>query len=283
MNASNYAIRPGEIAALFFDIDGTIVWRDLDAAKRGEHVPRFDRLAPSSTVCKAFSKLRENGHLPFICTGRSYCQIPQSIRELNPSGYLLEAGSFVSFGNQILRESVIPRDLLEKTVRELERLGIDAEFESNDGILGFYPTGESPRFPDYPVARSAIEFLEKSWGQAIAKYCVHDYSKVNLEAFKPFASCHYNMCDLTHDVMEFTLFGCDKGSAIRLVLDSVDLISGPTFAFGDSENDMPMAAEVDCFVAMGNALESVRDRAHCVTLPVWEDGVPFALKKLGLI
>lgn len=189
----------------------------------------------------------------------------------------------MSFGSQILRESVIPRDLPEKTGCELARCGIDAEFESNDGIHGFYPTGESPRFPDYPVADSVVEFLEKSRGKEIAKYCVHDYSRVNLEAFKPFASCHYDMCDLTHGVMGFALFERNKGSTIRLVLDSVDLISGPKFALGDSENDMSMAAEVDCFVAMGNALGSIKDKARCVTLPVWEDGVPFALEKLGMI
>ena len=56
-----------------------------------------------------------------------------------------------------------------------------------------------------------------------------------------------------------------------------------TFAFGDSENDLPMAGAVETFVAMGNALPSVKDRAAYVTDSVEDDGVVSALEHFGLI
>ena len=49
--------------AVFFDIDGT-----LFIEKQG---------VPASTV-EAITKIRENGHKAFICTGRSRAMIPQT-------------------------------------------------------------------------------------------------------------------------------------------------------------------------------------------------------------
>ena len=272
-----------EQAVLFFDLDGTLVWRDHEAAARGEDVPQFDKIAPSPAVYRAFARLRERGHVPCLCTGRSLCQIPDSIRELEPVGYLAEAGSYASVGGTVIRDARIPFDQLSATVVELERLGIDAEFESNEGLLGFYPTQAAPRFPDFPVAHSASEFMVRAQEMPIAKFCVHDYSTVNYGDLVSFAQGRYGMCDLTHDVLEFSMLGFDKGTAIRSVLDYLGHDKKNTFAFGDSENDLPMAREVEHFVALGNALDEVKRAAYYVTLPVWEDGVPFALERLGLI
>lgn len=270
-------------AVLFFDIDGTIVWRDVEAAKRGEDVPRFDQVSPSPAVCDAFKRLRANGHMPCICTGRSFCQIPQSLRDLNPVGWLVEAGSYVSFDGAVIRDVRIPSDLLYDTALVLQRLEIDAEFESNEGLVGFYPTSTPPRFPEFAVARSIEEFLVYSEEYPLAKFCVHDYSRKDIDGLARFADGRFSMCDLTHDVMEFSMYGCSKGSAIRAVFDYLGCGAEHSFAFGDSENDLPMAEVVESFVALGNALESVKSRASFVTLPVWEDGVPAALEMLGLI
>ncbi|WP_179184998.1 HAD hydrolase family protein [Collinsella vaginalis] len=58
-------------ALLFFDVDGTLVWRDVEAAKRGEQVPGYDEVRPSPAVENALARLREQGHKVFICTGRA--------------------------------------------------------------------------------------------------------------------------------------------------------------------------------------------------------------------
>lgn len=270
-------------ALLFFDIDGTLVWRDVEAAKRGENVPRFDKLSSSPAVYDAFERLHERGHLTCICTGRSFCQIQQSLLDLEPNGWIVEAGSYVSFGDKVLRDVRINVDLLFATVSELSRLGIDAEFESNESLLGFYPTLDAPRFPDFPVAHTVESFMSRGEGLSLAKFCVHDSSNTDASALLAFARGRYKACDLSHDVMEFSLLGCNRGSAIQLVFDYLGRGQRQSFAFGDSENDLPMADVVDRFVALGNALEQVKQRASIITLPVWDDGEPVALETLGLI
>ena len=44
-----------------------------------------------------------------------------------------------------------------------------------------------------------------------------------------------------------------------------------------------MAAEVETFIAMGNALEHVKQQADLVAPPVKDDGMPRMAAKLGLI
>ena len=56
-----------------------------------------------------------------------------------------------------------------------------------------------------------------------------------------------------------------------------------TYAFGDSENDLPMLRAVDVPVAMGNALPRVKAMAAYVTDRVEQDGVATGLAHLGLI
>ena len=91
------------------------------------------------------------------------------------------------------------------------------------------------------------------------------------------------MADLQFGTYEFSLWGVDKGSGIGAALEHLGHGLAGTYAFGDSENDLPMARSVETFVAMGNALPAVRDRADYVTLSVERDGVPAALEHFGLI
>ena len=56
-----------------------------------------------------------------------------------------------------------------------------------------------------------------------------------------------------------------------------------TFAFGDSENDLPMFDAVETKVAMGNAMPVLKERADYVTDHVKDDGVVHALRHFGLI
>lgn len=103
---------------------------------------------------------------------------------------------------------------------------------------------------------------------------------------------HYTICDLGVGVGEMSVIGTDKGSGIHHALEALAKLDGAdaaadaayrTFAFGDSENDLPMMRVVDHPVAMGNALDSVKQTASYVTASVQEDGVPAALRHFGLI
>ena len=64
---------------IFLDLDGTL-WT-------------FEKI-PSSAL-KAIELARKNGHKIYINTGRTRCEIPQFLLDMNLDGYCFGAGSVV--------------------------------------------------------------------------------------------------------------------------------------------------------------------------------------------
>ena len=93
----------------------------------------------------------------------------------------------------------------------------------------------------------------------------------------------YGFYDLGLGAGETGMKGVDKAYGVRRVLDRLGRGTERTFAFGDSENDLPMLDAVETAVAMGNAMEVVKQRADYVTDPVADDGVVSGLAHFGLI
>lgn len=83
------------------------------------------------------------------------------------------------------------------------------------------------------------------------------------------------------NMLEIMNAGVNKASGIQKLLDIFHIHKEEAIAFGDSLNDLSMLEYVGCGVAMGNALEEVKKRAHAVTLSNNEDGIAEYLKKVG--
>ncbi|MFR9006957.1 MAG: HAD hydrolase family protein [Collinsella aerofaciens] len=89
-----FGSKPADLAmpaALFFDVDGTLVWHDPDAAT-GENIVSNP---PSAEVYKAFHALADNGHKAFICTGRPLSLVAQDLLDLKPAGLITGAGATI--------------------------------------------------------------------------------------------------------------------------------------------------------------------------------------------
>ena len=67
--------------------------------------------------------------------------------------------------------------------------------------------------------------------------------------------------------------GVNKASGLRQALDRLKLSPHNAVAIGDAENDLAFLSSCDCAVAVDNALDSVKARAHWVTSGAHGDGV----------
>ena len=67
--------------------------------------------------------------------------------------------------------------------------------------------------------------------------------------------------------------GVNKASGLRNALDRLRLSPHNAVAIGDAENDLAFLSSCDCAVAVANALDSVKARAHWVTSGSHGDGV----------
>lgn len=83
--------------------------------------------------------------------------------------------------------------------------------------------------------------------------------------------------------LELTAAGVDKGDAFELVLEHLGIPESAAVAFGDGGNDLPLSGREFTFVAMGNAVDAVKDAADEVCGHVDDDGVALWLEeRLGL-
>ena len=272
-------------AAAFFDVDGTLVWHDYEKIKTmtPEEVQALPPIRPSRTVYEAFDRMREAGNLTFICTGRHLPFIPQSIRDLNPDGFVAGAGAFVSVGDEVVRAEFIERDLLLETAARFVEAGVDITLEGDDDNVELNPSGRPARLPGSRLARTVDDVVELMREHRYSKFCTDGVGEKDLEPLRDFIDEHFTLCDLQGGVFELSLIGVDKGTGIEAALAHLGHGREGTFAFGDSENDLPMRGAVETFVAMGNALENVREVADYVTGTAAEEGVPAALERFGLI
>lgn len=85
-----------------------------------------------------------------------------------------------------------------------------------------------------------------------------------------------------HHNLEFTKAGVTKGSALKVLADMLKIPLESTMAIGDTENDLDIIRTAGIGVAMGNAIDAVKDAADYVTCSNEESGVAAAIRKLTL-
>jgi Cof subfamily protein (haloacid dehalogenase superfamily) len=82
---------------------------------------------------------------------------------------------------------------------------------------------------------------------------------------------------------DITAKGADKGEGIIALTTHLGQNPQFTMAFGDGGNDISMIKAAGIGIAMGNALESLKNEADYTTTSVDNDGVLGALQHYGLI
>ena len=108
--------------------------------------------------------------------------------------------------------------------------------------------------------------------------------KEQLQAFRKISDVHFNCIDRGGTFREFVPHGYSKATGIQFVLDHYNLSKEDAYAFGDSNNDLPMLSYLPNSVAMGNAYPaSLFDRVSFVTKKASEDGIAFALEHFSFL
>jgi Cof subfamily protein (haloacid dehalogenase superfamily) len=82
------------------------------------------------------------------------------------------------------------------------------------------------------------------------------------------------------DFVEMTPNGADKGAALARLCSRLDIVAEEVIAFGDNYNDLTMLEWAGRGVAMGNALDRVKETADEVTYSNVEFGVARVLEEL---
>lgn len=275
---------------IFLDVDGTIV--DYD-----NHIPDSAR--------QAIRKARENGHLVYVCTGRSKAEMPDDIWNIGFDGMIGGNGSYVEHKNHFLQHQLIPYETAKRAVDWLESRGLEFYLESNNGLFASRNFREAarPTLRAYALGKGASEeqVLHMEAEDALhglvygGELYRDDLNKISfiLHSYQDHLDSKEAFPELKAGTWggrgEEALFGdlgvkdINKAHAVDVILHYLHADRIDTIAFGDAKVDIPMLEACQIGVAMGNGGPEILAMADLITDDVREDGLYKAFEKLGLL
>ena len=261
---------------VFFDIDGTII-----SEKTG--------LIPQSTK-DAIKKLKENGHLAFINTGRPVSEITDTLRDLDFDGYVCGCGTYVEYKNEVLLYKSLGNKLSMEIVKYLKEYKLEGILEGRYGLyyddINNIVHKDVLKIIDQHKHEGFFDKFHKNWTDENIDYdkfviFLNEDSDFNsfFEKFKD----TFDFIKRGEDFYELVPIGYSKASGIDFICNYLNISKENTYALGDSTNDLSMLEHVPNSIAMGNSTPVLFDKVSFITKDLEDDGIEYALKHYSLI
>lgn len=270
---------------VFFDIDGTLM------------TPRNQ--LPESTKL-AIEKLKEQGHIPILSTGRPPKMLEAVAKELEIKNYIALNGQYIVVDGEPIYANILPTDALEELIEASYKRGDRTFLLTEDRVIGntFMSEMMEPEFLTYvykhlsEVPTEVMLKLFKHMTEKPLKREVYENEDILMafvnageenDAFyqAEFPDLHFTRA--TPLLGEAIMKGSHKAVGMEHILTHFEMKKEDTVAFGDSLNDIEMLEFAAVGVAMGNGRDELKAIADHVTADVEEDGIYKGLKHLGLI
>ncbi|MCR5202434.1 MAG: HAD family hydrolase [Lachnospiraceae bacterium] len=264
---------------IFFDIDGTII------EEGGSY------FIPDSTLT-AFDKLKENGNLLYINSGRTKSEIENRILDTFPfSGLICGCGTYIEENENVLFSRNVSLELTKSIVRDLEKYNIEWLLEGKDYIYYSTNTYKSDleifrkQHLELVCDNTIIADPEKliAEGAFFDKFCIWLTKDSDLKSFENIYSPYFEFIDRGEGFYEIVPLGASKADGMEFLMDYHNVGRDSTYAIGDSTNDISMLEFAGTSICMGNGAEDAKKTVDLVTDNLRDDGLYNAFVKLGLI
>lgn len=254
----------------FFDIDGT-----LTSEKNGS--------IPDSAVT-AIRAARANGNLMFINTGRCFQNVEERFRAIGFDGYVCGCGTNIYYNNQELLYTGQSHEVTMQILEQARRTNVDLLFESKTEVV--FDMARPLQHPE--AERQYYSFKAKHYDMShnpeaedftCDKFVIWFQEDNQLKEFRKVSDLYFDCIDRGGTFREFVPKNYSKATGIQFLLDYFGITKENAYAFGDSNNDLPMLTFVPNSVAMGNSdPESLFEKVSYVTTKASEDGIKKALE-----
>ena len=240
---------------VFFDYDGTTV----------DEVDEIKTATP--TTVESLNKLKENGYLTMLCSGRTQRFLEMDIDKF--MGAITCNGSHTEVEGEVTRDICIPDELVFQVVNEYFPRDTIIHFETRD--ISYYLHMDEEFFKNHCKLFNLPQRWYAPWkfrtkNTHISKL-VMNYKDIQVkkdfeEEFKDVFTCAKHVRE---NFIDITLKGVTKGDAITELIEKLGIDKKDTYAFGDADNDVEMMQAVGTGIAMGRHSEKVGEVASMVT------------------
>lgn len=249
---------------IFFDIDGT-----LTNANPGGIVLESTK--------RTLKKLKENGHFVAIATGRAHHFAIDFAKENEIENMVCDGGNGLTIHYELISLEPLDFDICNEIIDECREKGI-AYCVAIDNTPVLYTNS--------PVKYNNNMNFDLVEDESL------DFHKVD-QILKIFISCtpeeEENIISM-HKLgyMRYFQTGCivEPMDKYKGIIKMVEYLNGnieDIVVFGDGKNDLSMIKQAPISIAMGNAVDEVKDIATFVTHTNVEDGIEFACRHFGWI
>ena len=275
---------------IFLDVDGTL------CNDKG--------LVPESAAIAA-KKARKNGHLVYLCTGRSKAEIYDFIMDIGFDGIIGAGGGFVEVEGEMLFHKKVSSENVKHLVDFFNKNNVNFYIESNGGLYAsknlipqlercIYGDVENDPEAIYRKENDPDHFInaliigENLYRDDVNKACFLEPENISFNVIKKefeneFEIIHCTVPMFGEDSGELGVPGVHKATAIEELLNHLNIDKSQTIAFGDGLNDIEMFNYCELGIAMGNAKQGLKDIAGEITDTHDEGGIYNSFKKHGLI
>lgn len=248
-----------------------------------------DDLQVTQTTMQALKKAADEGVFITLATGRMFASAKQVANQIDLNVPLITyQGSLIKNlkDETVIYERFVPEDVVAylfdfcvehqlhiQTYYE-DRLYV---LEDNEKIKNYVKQSNVP----YHV-ETDVEKLKHT--PAIKIVIIDDPDKLDQLAlkFKPKFGNKVHITKSKPYYLEFLHPEGNKGSALRFLAETFQCPQDQTIAVGDSWNDREMIEYAGLGVAMGNAVQELKDIANYITLTNNENGVAHVIEKFIL-
>lgn len=245
------------IKALILDVDGTLI-------------STKDQL-PSDKVTGAIKTVQQEKQVKIIlATSRPFNQIKHICRRLNLTDFAIVSGGAgivdAKTGKQY-QENYLPSEKIKQIctlIQDVDK-GIDVWIQDN-GIDHPYTKTYKPDKPFVIVAHHITEKQADELSKKLA-FVAEIFCIKTVPYHKDFVDLN-----ITHE-------RGTKQKGIETVLDLLQISKKETIGVGDGYNDLPIFAATGIHVAVGNAVEEIKEQADYIAPPVESDGVADVIKR----
>lgn len=251
----------------FFDIDGTLTTGGMDSI-----------IPESARDC--IKALRAQGNFVGIATGRPHAMSKDVAKDLDISSFICNGGNTVIYND----EKVMNESLDQEHVRVLIQDCLDLDFpfcisQKDDFYFLTRDLSRIPQGKDDFISQFIKEAdFEPSTLKNVKRLLVYvsreDQKK--LHKFDDLVPQRYDD--------EFVMVEPDdKFKGIAFLMNAMKAPIEDVVVFGDGDNDLKMFRQAPISIAVGNAVDDLKELASFVTKRSDEDGIQYACQHYGWI
>lgn len=254
---------------IFFDIDGT-----LTSTKVHGKIPESTRIA--------IQRLEANGHFVALATGRATFRAREFQKEIGISNMVCEGGNGIVINNEVISYEPLDQELAKSIYEEAMKFDIGIAVSTSDSRVRFTPNTkfleEAGDFHDFMDVVVKEDFDFSTTGEIRRLFLT-----LSLEDEKKMKSIE-KIGIMRYKGDQFIIVEPDdKYKGIRKIVEYFGEDEANVVVFGDGLNDRKMFHDAPLSIAMGNAIDELKDIADYITGDSDEDGILDACEHFGWI